>query len=167
MKRTDAIIRLEEERFRGYLRKNRLRFTPGRRIVFEAVLRAHGHFTAEDLVKTFRRSSRPGVSRASIYRYLRELLEAGIVRETAYGVKHQHYEHLYDEEPHHHARCLKCMAVFEFPCQCLDTAYRFPLEREGFVILGHEMHLYGVCARCRGTRGRRTVRRREGGRVVR
>jgi len=140
-------ISAEEEKFRQYLEDNALRFSLCRKKVFDEVINAHGHFSAEDLVKIFR-SAGSVVSRATIYRSLFELLEAGIIRKTAFGEKHDYYEHIYDEKPHHHARCIRCSDLLEFPDQKEDRVYVPYLENKGFKILGHEMHFYGICKKC-------------------
>ena len=133
----------EQEKYESYLESHSLRLSPGRQAVFKEAMRTHGHFTAEGLVK-----SCSSVSRASIYRYLRELLEAGVIRETAYGPKHQNFEHVYDEKLHHHARCVRCGQMIEFPDDNEENRYRPILEKQGFKILGHELTFYGICKKC-------------------
>lgn len=143
----EQAVEKEREKFCGLLKQKGLRLTPGRDKVFETIIQTHGHFTAEELVKSCTRR-RIGVSRATIYRSLHELLEAGVIRETAFGDKHNHYEHVYDEKPHHHAKCIKCGSFTEFPDLHEDDIYRPLLEKMGFQILGHEMHFYGICKQC-------------------
>lgn len=137
----------EKERFINYLSKISVKFTRCREAIFNEVMNTHGHFTAEELVKQFKINS-SCVSRATIYRGLKELLEAGIVRETAFGDKHNHYEHVYDEKPHHHAKCIRCGSFLEFDDLGEDKLYHSILEKKGFKILGHEMHFYGFCQDC-------------------
>jgi len=142
--------RIQEEnlKYHKYLEDNGLKYTDGRAAVFDEAMDAHGHFAPEELVKQCREHRR-SVSRASIYRYLRELLEAGIIRETAFGEKHQHYEHLYDEQRHHHARCIRCSVHIEIPDLEEDEVYQPVLNKIGFQVIGHEMHFYGICKDCR------------------
>ena len=140
-------FRQEQGRFERYLEKSGRKASHGRRCVFKEAFNFHGHFTAEDLVKLCRKKGAKA-SRATIYRSLRELLEAGIIRKTAFGEKHEHYEHLYDEKPHHHARCIRCHALIEFPDLKEDKVYVSFLNKKGFRILGHEMHFYGFCSEC-------------------
>ncbi len=140
-------IAKEQCRFEQFLLKSGLRLSRGRSGVFKEVMGAHGHFTAEEIAKICIHR-RPKVSRATVYRSLREMLEAGIIRGTAFGEKHQHYEHVYDEKPHHHARCVRCSALLEFPDLNEDKRYHPILEKEGFKVLGHEMHFYGICSSC-------------------
>ncbi len=97
----------EQKKYIRYLERNHLRLSKGRSMVFEMAMNAHGHFAPEEIVKTCQQN-KTKVSRATIYRSIKELLESGVIRLTAFGEKHQHYEHLYDEKPHHHARCIKC-----------------------------------------------------------
>jgi len=139
----------EKGKLEGYLKKVGLKLTLGRKRVFEMAMNSHGHFAAEEIVKACRHN-RVRVSRATVYRSLHEMLEAGIVRETAFGEKHHHFEHLYDEKPHHHARCLRCSRIIEFPDRKEDNIYIPILEKQGFQILGHEMHFYGICQKCYG-----------------
>lgn len=143
----------EKERFQTYLNKNGIKVTPGRAKVFENAMNVHGHFTAEELTKVCFKNNR--VSRATVYRVLREMLEAGIIRETAFGDKHHHFEHLYDEKPHHHAQCVRCHQFIEFPDLNEDEVYRPHLAKQGFQILGHEMHFYGVCLECQNLQKRK------------
>ena len=142
--------KIEEEKmkYESYLKERGLRLSKGRICVFEEVMEAHGHFAPEELVKQCVRHKR-NVSRATIYRSLQELREAGIIRETAFGEKHQHFEHCYDEKLHHHARCIRCGLYIEFPDQNEEEKYIRDLEKQGFHVLGHELHIYGLCEACK------------------
>jgi len=146
MKTHTQTVQEERDKFKGYLRKAGLKISLGRERVLREVLNTHGHFTAEELTKSCVQKGK--VSRATVYRVIKELLESGVIRETAFGDKHHHFEHVYDEKPHHHAQCLRCHKFIEFPDLKEDTVYRPILEKQGFKILGHEMHFYGVCRDC-------------------
>ena len=149
MKTSAQSINQERDKFARYLAKAGLKVSRGRQVIFQEVIRAHGHFTAEELAKICS-VKKPRVSRATVYRAMHELLEAGVIRETAFGDKHHHYEHVYDEPPHHHAQCVRCHDFIEFPDRKEDEVYRPYLEKKGFKILGHEMHFYGICRDCQG-----------------
>lgn len=140
-------INQERIKFLEYLKEAGLRVSQGRELVFDEVMATHGHFTSEELAKNCL-VKKLNVSRATVYRVLRDLLEARVIRETAFGDKHHHFEHVYDEKPHHHAQCVRCHAFIEFPDKKEDEIYHPFLEKQGFKILGHEMHFYGICQRC-------------------
>lgn len=139
----------ERRKLGSHLAGQGLKFSRAREAIFWEVMDAHGHFTAEELVKHCT-SNKRGVSRATIYRCLKEMLEAGVIRETAFGEKHHHFEHVYDEKLHHHARCIHCYEVIEFPCLQEYKKYLLFLKRQDFHSLGHEVHFYGICKKCRG-----------------
>ena len=138
---------IERAKFLLYLTKAGLRVSKAREVVFDEVMNLHGHFTAEQLTKDCL-NKRLNVSRATVYRVLGDLLEAGIIRETAFGDKHHHFEHLYGVKPHHHARCVRCHNFIEFPDRKEEVSYHPSLKELGFKILGHEMHFYGICKKC-------------------
>jgi Fur family ferric uptake transcriptional regulator len=146
-KMDSELIQNERARFLEHLAQAGLRVSQGREMVFAQVMATHGHFTAEELAKICVQK-KLDVSRATVYRVLRDLLEAGIIRETAFGDKHHHFEHVYDEKPHHHAQCVRCHCFIEFPDKKEDKVYHPYLKKQGFKILGHEMHFYGVCKDC-------------------
>jgi Fur family ferric uptake transcriptional regulator len=141
------VIKKEQEKYEYYLKELNLRFSRGRQIVFKQAIETHGHFTAEEIAKVCIQL-KPSVSRATVYRTIHEILEAGVIRGTAFGDKHQHYEHLYDEKKHHHAQCVRCHQFIEFPDLDEDKRYHPILEEQGFKIIGHEMHFYGICKKC-------------------
>lgn len=141
------LIKHEEQKYQDYLIKRGLIFSRGRRAVFNKAIETHGHFTAEEMVKVCS-ALNPTVSRATVYRSIHELQEAAIIRATAFGDKHQHFEHLYDEKKHHHAQCIKCHEFIEFPDLDEDKRYHPILAKHGFKIIGHEMHFYGLCKKC-------------------
>ena len=144
-KENSSYLLKEKERLKNYLSRAGLEITSGREGVFNEVMALHGHFTAQDLVKVCKRK----ISRATIYRSIKEFLEAGLIRKTAFGEKHEHYEHVYDEQLHHHARCIRCYRLIEFPCHDDDAKYNRLLKKKRFKVLGHEMHFYGICRNCR------------------
>jgi len=143
-------ISAERSRYSGFLEKNGFKFTLGRSRVFETVMKAHGHFAPEEIVKICQKN-KTKVSRATIYRSITELLESGVIRLTAFGEKHHHFEHLYDAKPHHHARCIRCSEIIEFKDLGEDKVYHKVLTTKGFKVLGHEMHFYGICQKCQNS----------------
>jgi len=155
MSKAQIQILAERNKYSQFLEEKGLTFTPGRSRVFETVMATHGHFAPEEIVKICHKN-KTKVSRATIYRSIAELLEAGAIRLTAFGEKHQHFEHLYDEKPHHHARCIKCGLMIEFPDQNEDAVYKSTLEKHGFKVLGHEMHFYGLCSKCHSHKTKRS-----------
>ena len=137
-------IVIEQKKFVNYLYKNNLRLTKARIEVFNLITKMDNHFGAEDLLKI----KKDSVSRATLYRTLNELVKSLVIRKTAFGEKHQHFEFVFDKKPHHHAFCISCKENIDFPDFGEEKMYKKILKEKGFETLGHEMHFYGFCKEC-------------------
>ena len=74
------------ERFEEYLQSRGKRITQQRRVLVDLVFRHHDHFDAEDvLAKVGRQEDAQGLGRATVYRTLNELVEAGLLRKMVLG----------------------------------------------------------------------------------
>ena len=133
----------EREFFLSYLKLEGLRASRGRMLVFDEVFYLHGHFSTELLIKKLN-EKKLKLSRSTVYRCVKELLAARVIRCTAFGEKHQNYEHVYDVKAHHHAYCIKTGKHFALPELEEEKVYLPILEKLGFEVLGHEIHFYGI-----------------------
>ena len=111
-------------------------------------MRNEQHFEAEELLWAMRRQD-VRVGKATIYRTLPLLVEAGIIREVIYGEKHAHYEHTFEHAPHDHMVCRDCGRVIEFDSRELLELIRQLCGRQGFQPLYHRFQVSGRCERCR------------------
>jgi Fur family transcriptional regulator, ferric uptake regulator len=145
------MMKSEVEIFRDYIRTRGLRRTPEREVILREVFAVHQHFDVEELYLRLRRQG-VKVSKASVYRALRLLLDCGLVREVDYREGHWHYEHIYGHRNHNHLRCLDCGEIVEF-----EAAGLAPLEEElsntyGYHIISHHWEVKGYCHNCRASR---------------
>ncbi len=53
---------------------------------------------------------------------------------------------------HHHFRCEHCDVIFELHTVCPMAVLAGALLPGGFRVAGHELMLYGTCARCQEQR---------------
>ena len=147
-------MKSEVEIFRDYIRQRGLRRTPERELILEEIFAVHEHFDVEELYLRLRLKG-VKVSKASIYRALRLLLDCGLVREVYYSDGHWHYEHIYGHQDHNHLRCLGCGEIVEFEASHLE-----PLEEQlsstyGYLIISHHWEVKGYCRSCQaGQTGR-------------
>lgn len=150
-----------QERFEEYLRSRKMRFTQERRALVEHVFSQHEHFDAngllEDLSEKFDRKSRP--SRATVYRTLTELVEAGLLRKFPVEGRDV-YEHDYGYPQHDHLYCKKCERLIEFQSDALMELRDQVARDHGFRVTGHRLIITGVCAEC-GAAKRRARRRHD------
>ena len=150
-------MKSEAEIFRDYIRQRGLRRTPEREVILQEVFAVHEHFDVEELYLRLRRNG-VKISKASIYRALRLLLDCGLVREVDYSDGHWHYEHIYGHQEHNHLRCLGCGEIVEF-----EAGVMAPLEEQlsstyGYHIISHHWEVKGYCRNCQagGLAGRIT-----------
>ncbi len=84
--------------FRRTLKSEGLKYTPERARVLDTIMRIDGIFEAERLIETLR-SSGHRVSKATIYRTLKLMLEAGIIQRVPLDSDQAHYQLVYGREP--------------------------------------------------------------------
>jgi Fur family transcriptional regulator, ferric uptake regulator len=123
------------------------RVTPQRLLVADTLALAGRQLTAEQLWHRVRRRS-PRVGRATVFRTVEALVEAGVARRFELA------NHVYGYAAcrpghHHHLACSRCGRVEE-----IDEGYVRPVAERlasetGFVIDDARLDFYGRCATCR------------------
>jgi Fe2+ or Zn2+ uptake regulation protein len=137
-----------EERLRRLLelmRARGLRMTLARRALLEQLVSAPNHLTADELTDGVCATS-GRVHRATIYRSLDALEEAGIVEHVHLGHGRAVY-HLADDL-HHHLVCESCGAVSQAPDGLLAGVQRRLRETLGFTIRPYHFAMLGRCRDC-------------------
>lgn len=152
-----AVSQSPEEKFREFLasRPRPLRFTEPQRDMVRYIFKKHNHFDADQLIEEIKREGLQ-VSRATVYRTLNKLVDAGLLRRLELGPR-TYYEHDYGYPQHEHLYCLKCHRVTEFQIPNMDDTLRDVCRQHQFQMEGHSLILRGVCADC--NRSRMTKRR--------
>ena len=137
-----------------FLQRKAHKLTSQRRQLLEKILEMDKtHFTADDLVDEFR-DQRPRVSKATVYRTLSVLVEAGILEEHNFGENHKVYE-LSEGRPHHdHLICTSCGKIIEFFNADMEKLQDKVATQHGFHPTHHSQKIYGICADCWKAGGR-------------
>jgi Fur family ferric uptake transcriptional regulator len=136
--------------FRGYLKKRGLRYTREREAIVHEIFTTSDHFDVDELFVRMRKKTSRG-SKASIYRTIRLLLEAGLIVEVFLEDGHMHYEPAYGRSDHCHLRCNKCRTVVEVTDPRLAQIEREIAREHGFKNLGHKLEINGLCPKCRSS----------------
>jgi len=145
------------ERFEEFVATRGKRRSSQRRLIVEQVFSRHDHFDADDLLAQLREVVRDRkVSRATVYRTLSELVEAGLLREMDLKGR-KVYEHDYGYPQHEHLRCGECGKMIEFQSPVIEAAMREVCRQHHFNATGHTFVIRGTCAEC--NRARVTKRR--------
>ena len=137
-----------EDKFREYLasRPRPQRYTDHQRDMVRFIFAQHNHFDAEQLIDDMKRSGFR-LSRATVYRTLTKLVDAGLLRRLELGPR-MFYEHDYGYPQHEHAYCQQCGKVIEFQDPAVEAVIRDVCGRHNFQSSGHTFIIRGTCADC-------------------
>lgn len=148
-----------QERFEEYLQTRGLRQTSQRKFLIENVFSSHDHFDADELIDRLpRRGEANYVSSATVYRTLREFVDAGLLRSFQLDGRTV-YEHDYGYPQHDHLYCTRCRQLFEFQSDALLQLRDEVASDQGFRVSGHRMIIQGICREC--SKNRRTKRKQD------
>jgi Fur family ferric uptake transcriptional regulator len=128
------------------------KYTAERREILNVVLTTHEHFDANSLYELLHKRG-VRVSKATVYRTLGLLREAGIIREVFHGEHGAHYEHVYGHGHHEHMLCVSCGRIIEFGSKHLEEIQEAACREHRFVALRHRLEIFGYCEVCQKGRG--------------
>ena len=121
-----------------------IRATLPRRAIVDLLEQKHGSFTIEALIEEL-----PWVGRATVYRTVKLLLDAGVVCKLAmmdgtpvYSVSRVGHHH------HHHYMCVECGAVEEFSAAAVEEVLRSIATDLPGQVVDHRFDLYVICDYC-------------------
>lgn len=137
-----------QSRFLHFLKQQGFRRTPEREKILQEIFAAEDHFEAEELAYRLRRKG-SRISKATVYRTLPLLVEAGLIKEVIHGEKHHHYEHLHDEHHHDHLICLQCGKIIEFQEPSFREAEEKVCKANHFRPQKILVEIFGWCRNCR------------------
>ena len=118
------------------------RVTQPRRQVLDLLDLKPDGFDAEEISREL-----PGVGRATVYRTIRLLLDAGVVCKLALRDGTTKYS-LARVEHHHHVVCVRCGTVREFRDSTIERLLRSIGEEVSGEILGHRIEFDILCQDC-------------------
>ena len=146
-----------EDKFREYLnsRSRPQRFTNPQREMVRYIFSAHNHFDAETLGDNMKGAG-IHVSRATMYRTLNKLVDAGMLRRLQLGARIV-YEHDYGYPYHEHLHCQKCGQVIEFQSPEMEQLLQEICRQHQFQAQHLTLAIHGVCQNCNFARVRRRL----------
>ena len=136
------------ERLKEFLRARGLRMTGEREALVRAALGRRRHFTLEELVEEVVQND-TRASRATVYRGLPILIEAGILQPVLVSDEPRRFELAFGRRHHDHLLCRRCGRVVEFRSSAIEEQQTAIAARHGFRLASHLHELVGDCAACR------------------
>ena len=119
-----------------------------RDLIVNVFLRQEGHLSADDLVDLIR-SEDHRISRATVYRTLQWMVDAGIARKVDFGEGRFRFEHSYRHPRHFHLICKGCNRSYEFLSSDIESLVEEVAAARGFTARQSVVQIYGTCESCR------------------
>jgi Fur family ferric uptake transcriptional regulator len=109
--------------------------------------RQTGHLSADDLVDLIRKDDHR-ISRATVYRTLQWMEEAGIARKVDFGEGRFRFEPSYRHPRHFHLICKTCNQSFEFLSSDIEALMEEVAGARNFAAKHSVVQIYGTCDDC-------------------
>lgn len=131
--------------FRRKAREAGLKITPQRTVIFQELLKAKDHPTAEDIYRRIVRKI-PNISFDTVHRTLATFSKIGLVTVVEGYGQAKRYDP--DMGAHHHFHCVRCGRIVDFHNTDYDTIPVPEEIRRRFTVTGKKVVLEGLCGAC-------------------
>jgi Fur family ferric uptake transcriptional regulator len=129
--------------FRRYLRSQDLKYTQERADILNAIIEEDGLFEAETLMNSMRAGGYD-VSKATLYRTVKLLREAGIIQEVMIDGKQSHYQLIYGRSPIDTIVCMRTGKRIEFSSDEFVQWRDAICKEHGWTPVGHRVVIYAL-----------------------
>jgi Fur family ferric uptake transcriptional regulator len=119
-------------------------------------VKQEGHVSADELCDLVRRED-AGIGRATVYRTLQWLVEAGVARKVDFGEGRSRFEPSYRHPRHFHLICTTCHRSSEFLSSDVEALVEEISAARSFATKQTVVQIYGVCEECRTGRKAATI----------
>jgi len=133
--------------YKDFLKSKGLLYTQPRELILKEAISSVGHFSADELTSHMHRNGMK-ISRATIYRTLASMKEAGILNSVDFGHGHIHYEAKKAKKYHEHITCKKCGDICEIQIENLAKVINSVAAKAKFKHVEYAIRVSGVCKNC-------------------
>lgn len=116
--------------------------------ILSVFLRQEGHVSADELVELVRREA-AGIGRATVYRTLQWMVDAGLARKVDFGEGRSRFEPSYRHPRHFHLICTTCHRSSEFLSSDVESLMEEIAAARHFAPAQSVVQIYGTCEECR------------------
>ncbi len=100
-------------------------------------------------IKEVHASMQKGCNLATVYRFLHQLEEKGMVKRLEFGDGRSRFEWNGDGHHHHHLICRECTRIVDVE-ECFPPGVEERIARNyGFGEVTHQLEFFGICPSCR------------------
>jgi Fur family peroxide stress response transcriptional regulator len=127
-------------------RQHGLKITPQRTIIYEELLKAKDHPSADDMYKRIVKKL-PNISFDTVNRTLLTFSQIGIAHVVEGYGQAKRYDP--DMDTHHHFRCIQCGSIIDFHNEEYDNITVPDEINRQFTVVSKKVVLEGLCSKCR------------------
>ncbi len=134
-----------EARLRDHMRREGLKNTRQREVIFSTFAGLEEHVSLDELLALVQEQM-PGVGYATVYRTMKLFTEAGVAHERRFGDGQTRFERAEPGDDHHdHLICRTCGNIFEFEDEEIERRQAAIANAHGLRIVSHRLDLWGEC----------------------
>jgi len=123
-----------------------LKITPQRTIIYQELVKAKDHPTADDIYKRIVKKI-PNISFDTVNRTLLTFSKIGITNVVEGYGQAKRYDP--DMDIHHHFRCFQCGSIIDFHSKEFDNITVPEEINKQFTVISKKVVLEGLCSKCR------------------
>jgi len=116
--------------------------------ILNIFVRQEGHLSADDLCDLVRKDD-PGIGRATVYRTLQWMVNAGVARKVDFGEGRSRFEPAYRHPRHFHLVCNVCHRSSEFLSSDIEGLVEEIALARKFEAEHTVLQVFGTCDECR------------------
>tara|TARA_A100001011_G_C13870691_1_gene658852 strand:+ start:216 stop:650 length:435 start_codon:yes stop_codon:yes gene_type:complete len=135
------------EKFQTYLEEKDQRYSAQKKEIFDAIIKQNDHFEIDSFISEMYTKGR-NFSRATVYRTVKQLLDAKLIQKIAAQDGKVFYECNEELEHHDHIICNQCGKIFEIKDKSIEKKIQEECNKINFKIEYRSVHIYGICEAC-------------------
>lgn len=116
--------------------------------ILQIFLQQQGHISADELFAAVRREH-PQIGRATVYRALQRMVDAGLAHKMDFGDGRARYDASPGRPRHFHLVCTRCRSSSEFLSPDIEARLEHIAAARGFTQAHGAVQVNGLCERCR------------------
>ncbi len=136
-----------QKAFKAALDSKGLKFTKQRSEILDYLVKAKDHLTPEAIYRELNKKD-PSLGRATVFRTLRILEDAGLADKIMLANGRNAYEHKFAKPHHDHLICVGCSRIIEFTNETIENTQNKITSGFGFTPLWHRHEIFGRCRKC-------------------
>ena len=122
------------------------RNTVQRKIILDALIKLNTHPAVDEVYAEVHKNHQ-SISKATVYRNLRQLAENKIIRSVSIPDGLERYDGRNSQ--HYHFKCSNCENIYDVDIEYIDSIDETVFKKYGFQIERHDIIFTGICKQCR------------------